>query len=218
MPAITDSYQFVAAEKKILYLDETNFNIWISRNYGCSKQRAVDMNASSKGQNIHVIGCISRDGVEYHEGRFGSFNSEAANETVRVMVRDQATRGPLDKIVVVLDNAPCHTNVEDVFNEPEFVGAECLRLGPYSPMLNGIENVFSVYKAAVKRYMSANRDNILNVPQGTTISAHRSEFLLHAANVIFPEVVTSALCSRRIHHTFAFVADAILMKDMRVGA
>ncbi|OWZ05361.1 RNA pseudouridylate synthase, partial [Phytophthora megakarya] len=101
-----------------------------------------------------VIGCISRDGVEYHEGRFGSFNGEAANETVRVMLRDQATctRGPLDKIV-----------------------------------------------------------------EGTTISAHRPEFLLHAANVIFPEVVTSALCSRCIHHTFAFVADAILMKDMRVG-
>ncbi|EGZ26897.1 hypothetical protein PHYSODRAFT_473553 [Phytophthora sojae] len=182
--------QYVAAEKKIIYLDETNFNIWISRNYGWSKagQRAVDTNTS-----------------------------EAANETVRAMLRDQATRGPLGNIVVVLDNAPCHTNVEDVFEEPEFAEAECLRLGPYSPMLNGIENVFSVYKAAVKRYMAANRSRILSVPEGTTITAHRSSFLLHAANVIFQEVVTPALCSKCIHHTFAFIADAILMKDMQVG-
>ncbi|EGZ07061.1 hypothetical protein PHYSODRAFT_341220 [Phytophthora sojae] len=179
--------------------------------YGWSKagRRAVDMGTSSKSKNIHVIACISRDGVEYHEGRFGSFDSEAANETLR--------EGPLSNVIVVLDNAPCHMNVEDVCEEAEFAGAECLRLGPYSPMLNGIENVFSVYKAAVKRYMAANRSSILSVPEGTKIAVHRSAFLLHAANVIFPEVVTLALCSKCIHHTFAFIADAILMKDMQAG-
>ncbi|EGZ27925.1 hypothetical protein PHYSODRAFT_308923 [Phytophthora sojae] len=162
--------QYVGAEKKILYLDETNFNIWISRNYGWSKavQRAVDM-------------------------------------------------GPLSNVVVVLDNAPCHTNVEDVFEEAEIAGAECLRFGPYPPMLNGIENVLSMCKAAVKRYMAANRSSILSVPEGTPITAHRSAFLLHAANVIFFDVVTPPLCSKCIRHTFAFIAYAILMKDMQVG-
>ncbi|GMF57116.1 unnamed protein product [Phytophthora fragariaefolia] len=169
----------------------------------------------SKRPDTEGAGGIHR--VEYHKERFGSFDSKAANETVRVMLRDQATRGNLTNVVVVLDNAPRHTSVEDVFDEPEFAGAECLRLGPYSPMLNDIENAFSVYKAAVTRYMAANRSNILSVPDGTMISAHRSEFLLHAANMIFPEVVTSALCSKCIHHTFTFVVDAILMKDMKVG-
>ncbi|KAE8879410.1 hypothetical protein PF003_g36477 [Phytophthora fragariae] len=153
--------QYVAAEKKILYLDETNFNIWVSRSYGWSKAgtRAVDFNTSSKGRNIHVIATISREGVEYHEGRFGSFDNAAANEYVRAMLRDQATREPLSNVVVVVDNAPCHSRIEDVFDEAEFAGAECLRLGPYSPMLNGFENVFSAYKAAVKRYVVLQCEN-----------------------------------------------------------
>jgi hypothetical protein len=180
----------------------------------------VDLNTSSKGRNIHVIACISREGVEYSEGRFGSFKWEAANDFIRAMLRDQATRTSLDNVVVVLDNAPCHNRAEEVFEEDEFAGVECLRLGPYSPMLNGIENVFSVYKAAVKHAamdMAANRQRILDVPQGTTITAHRSTFLLHAANKLFREVVTEELCRKCIHHTFGFVADAILMRDMKVG-
>ncbi|KAE9173395.1 hypothetical protein PF005_g26292 [Phytophthora fragariae] len=84
-------------------------------------------------------------------------------------------------------------------------------------MLNGIENVFSAYKAAVKWYMAANRARILNVPEHMTIADHRSSFLLHAANNIFPDVVMAAMCRRCIHHTFAFIADAILLKDMKVG-
>jgi transposase len=211
--------EYVAAEKKILYLDETNFNIWVSRSYGWSKAgtRAVDLNTTSKERNIHVIATISREGVEYHEGRFGSFDNGAANDYVLAMLRDQATRGPLSNVVVVVDNAPCHSRIEEVFDEAAFAGAECLRLGPYSPMLNGIENVFSAYKAAVKRYMTANRASILNVPEHTTIVDHRSSFLLHAASSIFPEVVTEAMGRRCIHHTFAFIADAILLKDMQVG-
>ncbi|KAG3255047.1 hypothetical protein PI124_g407 [Phytophthora idaei] len=141
--------QLVAADKKILYLDETNFNLWISRSYS---------------RNIHVIACISRGGVEYLDGRFGSFTCEAANDFIRARLRDLATREPLNNVAVVLDNAPCRNRVEDVFNEAEFSEVQCLRLGPYSPMLNGTKNVFSVYKAAVKRYMAANRRNILNVP------------------------------------------------------
>jgi hypothetical protein len=65
--------------------------------------------------------------------------------------------------------------------------------------------------------MAANRASILNVPEHTTIVDHRSSFLLHAASSIFPEVVTEAMGRRCIHHTFAFIADAILLKDMQVG-
>ncbi|KAG3102065.1 hypothetical protein PI124_g7264 [Phytophthora idaei] len=211
--------QCVAADKKILYLDETNFNLWISWSYGWSLagERAVDLNTTGKGRNIHIIACISRDGAEYLDGRFGSFTWEAARDFIRAMLRDQATREPLNNVAVVLDNAPCHNRVEEVFNEAEFSEVQRLRLGPYSPMLNGIENVFSVYKAAVKRYMAANRRNILSVPDGMTIQDHRSRFLMYAANEIFPEVVTSDLCRKCIHHTFGFISDAILMRDMSVG-
>ncbi|ETN10704.1 hypothetical protein PPTG_09800 [Phytophthora nicotianae INRA-310] len=207
------------ADKKIVYLDETNFNLWISRSQGWSVQgtRAVDLNTYSKGSNIHVIACISRDGIEFSEGRFRSSKWEAANDFIRRMLSCLAGREALDNVVVMVDNAPCHSRAEEVFDEEEFASVECLRLGPYSPMLNGVEDVFSVFKAAVKRYMAANRRNILEVPESSTIAAHRLTVLLHAANTISREVVTSELCRKCIYHTFEFLADAILLKDMAVG-
>ena len=52
-------------------------------------------------------------------------------------------------VVMVVDNAPCHSNIEEVFSEEEFLGCEVLRLGPYSPMFNPIEQVWSLIKAYV---------------------------------------------------------------------
>ena len=51
---------------------------------------------------------------------------------------------------MVVDNAPCHSNIEEVFSEEEFLGCEVLRLGPYSPMFNPIEHVWSLIKLAAK--------------------------------------------------------------------
>ncbi|KAG1683956.1 hypothetical protein DVH05_012268 [Phytophthora capsici] len=115
------------------------------------------------------------------------------------MLRAQAAHADLTNVVVVLDNTPCYNRAETVFEEEEFAQVDCLRLGLYSPMLNGIENVFSVYKTAVKRYMAVNRHKILDGPQGITSTAHRSTFLLNAVNNIFREVVTSELCRKCIH-------------------
>ena len=47
--------------------------------------------------------------------------------------------------VLVCDNAPCHSNLEAV--EENFIGFKILRLAPYSPMLNSIENVWNKVKS-----------------------------------------------------------------------
>ncbi len=61
---------------------------------------------------------------------------------------------------MVIDNAPCHSGIESLFDDPEFAGHSLLRLGPYSPMLNPIEHVWSVLKAYVKRILSERLTNI----------------------------------------------------------
>ena len=33
-------------------------------------------------------------------------------------------------VVMVVDNATCHSNTEEVFSEEEFLGCEVIRLGP----------------------------------------------------------------------------------------
>ena len=62
---------------------------------------------------------------------------------------------------MVIDNAPCHSNIEEVFSEEEFLGCEVLRLGPYRPMFNPIEQVWSLIKAYIKQELAAKIVRIL---------------------------------------------------------
>ena len=41
-------------------------------------------------------------------------------------------------VVVVLDNAPCHSRIEKILLEEEFKDHKFLGLAPYSPMFNPI--------------------------------------------------------------------------------
>ncbi|KAE8882933.1 hypothetical protein PF005_g25479 [Phytophthora fragariae] len=210
---------YKAEGKKIFYVDETNSNLWCSRRRGRSLKgkRAVDKNTASKGSNIHVIACISEDGLEYSEKRFGSFTSEKCNEFMRRLLAHIATSTSLDNVVIVVDNAPCHTDVEDVFDEAEFAEAKLLRLGPYSPMFNPIENCFSAFKSMVKRFLARHRQAILQVPPHRTIRDHRQEYLMLAADLLVREAITPQICYNCALHTIKFHAKAIQMKDIPVG-
>lgn len=78
----------------------------------------------------------------------------------------------VSEIVIVLDNSPCHTRAEEVLGEDEHSGATLLRLGPHSPMLNPLEDVFSTVKAAIKRDLAAHREDTSQQPRGMTQKAH----------------------------------------------
>jgi len=52
---------------------------------------------------------------------------------------------------MITDNAPCHSCIEENFQENEFDIHRLLRLGPYSPILNVIEYTWSKLKAGVKK-------------------------------------------------------------------
>ncbi|POM71011.1 LOW QUALITY PROTEIN: Hypothetical protein PHPALM_12480 [Phytophthora palmivora] len=155
-----------------------DFSIWMRRTSTCgARAGAVPYRLVLPGKNIHVIAVISSSGLAYQESQFSSFTADLANEFIRRFLRHISTTMSLDEVVVVLDYTPCHTDAEDVFDEEEFKDAEVLKLGPYSPMLNPIENVFSVYKSAVKRFLARQRPAILRVPDGTTITEHRAKYL-----------------------------------------
>ncbi|GMF12595.1 unnamed protein product [Phytophthora lilii] len=216
---VVSFYAALANNKKVFYLDETNFNLWCSRGRGWSRrgQRASQAGAASKGKNIHVIAVISSTGLAYQESQFGSFTADLANEFIRRFLRHIQASTPLNELVLVLDNAPCHSSAKDVFEEQEFQDAELLRLGPYSPMLNPIENVFSVYKSAVKRFLARQRPAILRVPDGVTITEHRGKFLKLAADPLFAEMVTPELCNSAFCHSLPHHQRALRFEDMQVG-
>ena len=80
------------------------------------------------------------------------------------------------QIVLIIDNAPCHSQAEQVFLESEFSNCTLLRLGPYSPMLNPIESVWSQIKTMCKRQLAIEMDYILSYRAEGNVSA--TEFRL----------------------------------------
>ncbi|KAG1684425.1 hypothetical protein DVH05_011133 [Phytophthora capsici] len=84
-------------------------------------------------------------------------------------------------------------------------------------MLNAIENVFSAFKSAVKDFMTRRRAEIIAVPPGTTMKAHRQSFLVEAAETFFPRVATAELCASCYRHTLRFYVKMAALEDMPVG-
>nr|CCA22656.1 conserved hypothetical protein [Albugo laibachii Nc14] len=62
---------------------------------------------TGKGKNIHLIACVSENGLEYNESRFGSFNAVNCNALVEFLLRHIAQSHDLSKVVLVVDNVPC---------------------------------------------------------------------------------------------------------------
>ena len=146
--------EYVSSGHQIVWMDETNFNLFCRRNKGRSRvgNRAILTLPAARGPNIHLIGAISMTGVLKMTTKRGSFNAETANEWVIDLLHQWVQTGNrLEELVVVVDNAPCHSRIENVFVD---VPAKLLRLGPYSPMLNPIENIWSKVKTYVKTNMS----------------------------------------------------------------
>ncbi|KAH9142444.1 hypothetical protein AeRB84_013485 [Aphanomyces euteiches] len=122
----------------------------------------------------------------------------------------------LDNSVVVLNNAPCHSGVEEVFLSEEFAGSCLLRLAPYSPMLNPIENVFSTFKASVRQYLRRERRALLTVPLGSTIRGHRAAMLERAAD-FSTTVISAALFWSCFRQTRQFYVTVMNLDDCGVG-
>ena len=109
-----------------------------------------------------------------------------------------------EPVVMVIDNAPCHSNLQSVFREPEFFSRQnvLLRVAPNSPMYNPMENVWSLAKAKVKRSLAEKWQDILrNTPQGLSVKEHR----LRAFEELIKEGmrrITQGICSNLVSHIF----------------
>ncbi|OQR83699.1 hypothetical protein ACHHYP_14397, partial [Achlya hypogyna] len=104
----------LAAQGKVpIWVDETNFNLFTARRKGRAKRntRAVEpLNAPQKGKNLHVIGAMTSQGFHYMEHMRGAYRNERANAWLRRMLRKAIEFfGGSESLLVICDNAPCHT-------------------------------------------------------------------------------------------------------------
>ena len=109
---------YQSAGMQILYMDETNFNLHISRRDGGALRgtRATAISAGSKGPNVHMIGCIGSPGLIHHLVRRGSFTKNIARDWMRGALR-AAKEKYGTPVVMIIDNAPSHTDIESIILE-----------------------------------------------------------------------------------------------------
>ena len=110
--------------------------------------------------------------------------------------------------------------LNQVFSESEFSGATLLRLGPYSPMLNPIENVWSATKAHVRRLLHSRSNELYSTSEeaGVTLAEHRTRYLESIAEEAMGNIASQRnLISSCCAHISAHYEDIMLLRDVRCG-
>ena len=129
-----------------VYVDETGLNLHVSRTRGRSAvgERAARVVCGQRGRNMSVIMAISDQvGVLYYEVVWGGVTAEIFSDFLTSL---GAVLGD-EPATVLMDNAPAHRGAE--LADPRL--HQVRKLAPYSPFLNPIENMFSVFKAYLKQ-------------------------------------------------------------------
>ncbi len=209
----------VAQNKTVIFIDETNVNLFCKRMCGRAARgrRATRKDPNSRGANLHIIGAIGNAGLIYWERKRGSYKGDNACDWLRTMLNACFARNLFD-IVIICDNAPCHSRLESVMEEPVYNDVELLRLSPYSPMLNPIESIWSSVKASIKTTLAENQAEMLNGDPQNQLSAteFRMRFMERAVDNAMQQV-TPNQCMRCMNHVQTFYARAIAQQDMPAG-
>lgn len=218
---VGSTLMLMADGKYFVYVDETNYNLFCRRTIGRARRglRAVVKRPNSKGPNLHIVCGISSTGVVLWERQRGSLKIPNFNAWLRrcLQAAIAADVNPQD-IVVVIDNAPAHSRAEEVFQEEAFLGAQVLRLGPYSPMLNPVEIIWSAVKTRLKaRLQDGFNELVAGDPAGLlTQSEFRLRYMEHAVDMVMPFVIP-AMCAAACNHVQQHYEAAIMLEDMPVG-
>jgi len=130
--------------EKLLFLDETGFNLHSCRNYGYSPLNVPCISSvpANRGRNVSFLSVIDENRILNTNSIVGSFNSEL----FLVFLEECKVKKIIRKDnYVVLDNCRIHKtrDVVDFFQRNEF---NFIFLPPYTPQLNPIEQVFSILK------------------------------------------------------------------------
>lgn len=205
--------------KRIVWQDETNFNVWCTRGTGWSRidQRAVAPRCTTKGQNLHIIGAVEQTlGVVYHTIREGSLKKEDFLEWLKCLVDECETKGIApDELTVVIDNAPAHSLAERIVDYRQ--GVRVIRLGPYSPALNGIESCWSVVKSSIKKQLAERQEELMTTPAGLTQVAHKRNIMIEVAKHAVEQTLDPMLVMRCPNHCQKHWPTVMDLGDLSLG-
>ncbi|KAH7943041.1 hypothetical protein HPB52_004024 [Rhipicephalus sanguineus] len=128
------------------YLDEMNYNIWCSRNFGraAKGQPAVHTTTTTKGANLNIMACMSGNGV-IHWTAVDRVHWAVFNDFLSYVSAREESEEPNTEAVFISDGAPAHAQAEQAALANSVYSIK--RLPAYSPFFNPIEEVFSKFKS-----------------------------------------------------------------------
>lgn len=213
---IKDLEFYEAAGMRLVWIDETNFNLHCSRWQGRAKRgvRATLPVANSRGSNLHIIGAMDERGLISLTTKRGSFTKVACQIWIVELLQTLA-ESDTRNTVVICDNAPCHNGLEEVFTRTEYRNFKLLRLGPYSPALNPIEGIWSVLKSHLKKAMRDGYECMLRGDPTKQLS--QSEWRVQFLERKFEESKSSIMpdhCLHMVQHVKKRFSDVLQFRDL----
>ena len=214
--------ELTGAQKEILYQDETNVNLFCRRSYGRARrgQPCRVTVPTSRGPNVHCWGLLSKQGIVYSRVCRGSIKRERYREIMSSALQELLnTRESLQNVVIVIDNAPSHSCIEEIAQEERFNGLTILRMSPYSAPLNPIEYLWSALKSKVKSEMARKLSEILDSSTNAdlTQSEHRLRIVEDAIRRSLSESDIPGHCESYYNHVCSFYGNVMRMQDLEYG-
>lgn len=201
--------------RTLVWMDETNFNLYCSRKEGRSRigARATLLLPSSKGANLHCIGAMTSTRMVLFTTKRGSFNSQTCQEWFRELIETCNTQG-IENPTFIVDNAPAHCRLEEVIAEYE--DTQLLRLAPYSYLLNPIELVWSSFKSHVKRELRERMREILQMQRNRQQQSMQEQRMLALEEIarVAIATITPVMLTRFVNRVEQYYAAAVRQEDL----
>lgn len=142
--------------ESIIFLDEVGFSVVTRPKRGRSLKgtSAYCSVSGARSRNISVVAAVNKNGIIYskiHDKAVTGEDFKLSLEEIKI----QCSLNQIPDPIFVMDNAKIH-HYKGLQNIIDNLHLKIEYLPPYSPFLNPIENVFSVWKNAVIRRQSKN--------------------------------------------------------------
>ena len=187
--------------RTLIWIDETNFNLFCKRKEGRSKigSRAAVILPSSKGANLHCIGAMTSSQMVKFTTRRGAFKADDFKEWMLQLIDDCNEKGIILPTFII-DNAPAHSRAEQVLDIEQVAiehNVEILRLGPYSYLLNPIELLWSCFKNYVKESL---RERMMMLSGASSNGLTLTEMRMQAMEEIAQTSITRAATTSNLQN------------------
>lgn len=137
--------------RDIFYLDEVGFNVSLRCKRGRSKKGvpAIVSVPGIRSKNISVCCVMTRSGIKFWKVNHNPYNTESFLGYIDEFA-DEIIKDDIRNSIIIMDNVPFHKS-NRIRNLAMERNINIEFLPPYSPFLNPIENLFSKWKAYVRR-------------------------------------------------------------------